>query len=643
MTTIRSSAAPQNASPTQPAQATPSASAIKPLIEGLREAKTLDQIGSALATIAESIGGDARAEIKRTAVAAAKDAMEKHPEGVRSLMGSVGENAKLFCGTATPAPVKQLAEALELDLGRAKLQLFSTGDPFVVLEDSVKNRDVLVMQGGPGYSPKEGEPAYDLPTLVAESLQVAFAARSCGAKRVGVVFPEALDPAKHPNDQFAALVADLAKASGVNEVVYHAALDGHANLQSRTLPVGLPMLGARVASAEASRALKELAAATSLDEVSRALVFLEVSIKALRGKPDASALATQVADVLTSRVKDLVPEVPDGVASFRDSQVVVFSGQSNPELGLGLAQSMDATFGEGAIRFQGSTPKVAELSTKVKGKDVVVVQTTRQSPQSASESRFSTMALLTEALLLARAAKQGEAASVTLVMPYMPNARSDKRDQAGVGAYASLVARWVDHLDLGRVVLVEPHDGHVPEMFRSQVSIVSGAKVLCESVIAELPEAKKQKLVLVRPDEGATKRTKQLAKELGYPMVSGEKSRSGNDEKADVQGLGSASDVAGRVCIVTDDEIATGGTMRQTVARLKAMNAEEVIVAVSHANMPLDPNERAEAMQKLREAGADRLVLLDTQPVGTIPDELKGFVKVVSAAKAIAEAASFES
>ncbi|MBI4814761.1 MAG: ribose-phosphate diphosphokinase [Deltaproteobacteria bacterium] len=643
MTTIRSPLTNQAQAQSHRAEAPAAAAAqLRPLIDGLRQAKTIDEIGAALDKIADSIGGESKAEVKKSAVAAAKAAMEKHPEGVRSLMGSLGDDVKLFCGTATPDAVKSAADSLDLDVGRSSLKLFSTGDPFVVLEESVKNRDVLVLQGGPGYSPKEGEPAYDFPTLVAESLQVAFAARSSGAKRVRVVLPEALDPAKHPNDAFASLVAELAKASGVNQVVYHSALDGKSSDAKRSLPLGMPMLEAKVASAEASRALRELASATSLDEVSRSLVFLEVSIKALRGKADgaATALATQVADVLTARVKDLVPEVPDGVVSFKDSQVVVFSGQSNPKLGLDIAQSMSATFGEGSIALEGSTPKLAELSTKVKGKDVVIVQTTRQSPQASKESRLSTMALLTEALMIARAAKQGEAESVTLVLPYMPNARSDKRDQAGVGAYAALVARWVDQLDLGRVVLVEPHDGHVPEMFRSQVSIVSGARVLCDSVIAEMPEEQKKKLVLVRPDEGATKRTKQLAKDLSLPMVNGEKTRAGNDDKAEVQGLGNSSDVAGKVCIVTDDEIATGGTMRQTVARLKAMSAEEVIVAVSHANMPIDASERADAMRKLKEAGADRLVLLDTQPVGTIPPDLAGFVKVVSSAAAIAEAAS---
>jgi phosphoribosylpyrophosphate synthetase len=90
---------------------------------------------------------------------------------------------------------------------------------------------------------------------------------------------------------------------------------------------------------------------------------------------------------------------------------------------------------------------------------------------------------------------------------------------------------------------------------------------------------------------------------------------------------------------VTDDEIATGGTMRQTVARLKENGAAQVHVAVSHANMPESPEARHDAMRKLKEAGCDRLYLLDTQPVGKLPEDLVGFVKVVSIAASIAEEA----
>ena len=95
----------------------------------------------------------------------------------------------------------------------------------------------------------------------------------------------------------------------------------------------------------------------------------------------------------------------------------------------------------------------------------------------------------------------------------------------------------------------------------------------------------------------------------------------------------------GKIALVTDDEIATGGTMRQTVSTLKDNGAKEVHVAISHANMPTEPERRHASIRKLKEDGADSLYLLDTQPLGKLPADLQSFFKVVSIARSIASEA----
>jgi phosphoribosylpyrophosphate synthetase len=316
----------------------------------------------------------------------------------------------------------------------------------------------------------------------------------------------------------------------------------------------------------------------------------------------------------------------------------------------------------------------------VAGREVVVVQTTRQDPHTAVEKRQSVSALLAEALMLFKSAVEQGATDVKLVLPYMPSGRSDKNDQKGVGAYAGLVARWVDAIvDEGRklaeargkrlefnprVVMVEPHDVHNPVFFRTPVDVISGAEVLVGKAIKDLG---REDMVLVRPDAGAQKRTAAVGKAYDLPVVDGEKTRAGNDDKADVKKLAKPEDVRGKVCVVTDDEIATGGTMQQTVSLLaferlnkpgdkddgKILNedgklleeaggtpkrlAKEVHVAISHTNMPTDPEARLLAIRKLKDAGATRLYVLDTQPINKLPPDLEGFVKVVSAAESIAD------
>lgn len=617
-------------------------------IADLRGAKTIEGIGAALKKVAKQLGGT---EADPQVTAALKGAMSDRPTGVRALTADLApDQVKLFLGEATPDGVRKMAQDAGVAIGAKDFKIFSTGDPFTYLgsppdkeahkkaaPEDVKNRTVVVVQGDAGYLPKDGQPAYDRPTLLAEALQVAFAARSNGAKKTIVVLPETLNPTTHPADAFVQLAARLVKASGVDEVRYNAALsspsDGKASGDVR---LGLPALGPK--TQEVGRALDALRLAPDLDGVQKALTQLDLALTGLKGKygDAAKELAKQVGEVLTTRVSQLVPAIPAGVAESRGDQVVVFAGHSNPELGAGVAKELGAELAKNQLAFQGASP-FTQLGADVKGRPAVVVQTTRQDPYTAPDAQRSTMALLCEALMLCDQAQKAGASDVSLVLPYMPSARSDKQDQKGVGAYAALVARWVDELNLGRVVFVEPHDVHVPVFFRTPVRVISGAEILSAAVIKEIG---RDDLVLVRPDEGATKRTKQLAETLELPMVNGQKTRDDNNEKAKLTGLGNKSDVDGKVALVTDDEIATGGTMRQTVASLKENGAKAIHVAVSHANMPLEPEKRHAAMRALRDAGATSLWLLDTQPVGKLPADLAGFVRVVSAAARIAEEAA---
>lgn len=250
------------------------------------------------------------------------------------------------------------------------------------------------------------------------------------------------------------------------------------------------------------------------------------------------------------------------------------------------------------------------------------------------------MALLVEALLLVEEAKDAGAGPVSLVLPYMMNARSDRggrvdSKEKGVGAYAAMVARWVETVGADNVVLVEPHDLHTPYYFRSRnVRVVAGATLLANHVIAKLG---KEDLVFCRPDAGAQKRMAGLAQETGLPLVDGEKSRAGHDDHAVVKTVGNVTEVEGKKVMIVDDEAATCGTMAGTIEKIMKNGPTEIHVAMSHANMPMDLDDRYAALRRMKDAGAAKVYFLDTQPIGPLPDDLEDFVEVVSAASAIAE------
>lgn len=639
--------------PASPGAMNPPSPNLGSAIERLSASKSLQEIGARLQEVSALLPKEAQVGPVTQAVQAAS---RNEPSGLRPLAFGLdeGKNVSLFLGSATPESARRRAEEEAARQPGARIaphhfQIFSTGDPFVflgvpknkatgekALPENVAKRTVVVVQGD--VQDGENESAkFDRATLVAEALQIATAARENDAKRVVLVLPGSLDASRHPEDRLAKLVGRLLSdpALGVDEVHFREALDtppAALRLQSGLRP-GLVPLGPKLEGATA--ALQLLHAATDLPSVQRAIARLGVELSALSAfEHDARVIAREVVRTLTDKVTKLIPGLPSGAAGQIGDKTVVFSGQSNPALAKDVAATLKAELGSSYVDFHGGVP-YPSLVTKVKDRPVVVVQTSREDPGKAQDARNSSMGLLVEALLLCDAAKEAGAKDVSLVLPYMPSARSDKKDQDGVGTYAKLVARWIDAVGVNSVVLVEPHDPHVPYFFGTRnIRVVSGATVLAKHIIETTGS---ENLVLVRPDAGAQKRTKGLADALDLPIVDGEKSRAGNDEKASVDALGSKSDVDGKRCLVIDDEIATGGTMRQVCERLKGMGAAEVIVAVSHANMPDTLEARHESMRQLRASGADKLYLLDTQPVGALPADLQSFVTVVSAAEAISD------
>jgi ribose-phosphate pyrophosphokinase len=67
--------------------------------------------------------------------------------------------------------------------------------------------------------------------------------------------------------------------------------------------------------------------------------------------------------------------------------------------------------------------------------------------------------------------------------------------------------------------------------------------------------------------------------------------------------------VDGRVCLLVDDMIDTGGTIVKAAQALKANGAERVIVAATHAVFS------APAVERLQDAAIDEVVVTDTIPL----------------------------
>ncbi|WP_136589782.1 ribose-phosphate diphosphokinase [Salinigranum halophilum] len=222
-----------------------------------------------------------------------------------------------------------------------------------------------------------------------------------------------------------------------------------------------------------------------------------------------------------------------------------------------------------------------------------------------------------ELLQLQDALREAGVESLVTVIPYMGYARQDKVFEPGQPISARAMARAVS-TSTDRVVLVTPHEPAVREFFDVPVDIVDAADRLAVP-LAGLDTPLDDPLFL-SPDDGAI----DLARAVRDAHGAGdtdyfEKTRHSGTE---VSIEPSDAPVEGRDVVITDDIIATGSTMAESVAVLRERGADRIFTACVH------PLLARAARTKLEAAGVERVYGTDT---------LERDVSVVSAAPVVAD------
>lgn len=121
---------------------------------------------------------------------------------------------KLFVGSSNPALGREVAEYLEIDLGKCVLERFSDGEIHFFVEENVRGEDVFILQSG----------IYDANFHLMELFLMIDAFKRASAERITAVIPyypyARQDWKDRPRVPISArLVADLIEASGADRVL----------------------------------------------------------------------------------------------------------------------------------------------------------------------------------------------------------------------------------------------------------------------------------------------------------------------------------------------------------------------------------------------------------------------------------------
>jgi ribose-phosphate pyrophosphokinase len=208
------------------------------------------------------------------------------------------------------------------------------------------------------------------------------------------------------------------------------------------------------------------------------------------------------------------------------------------------------------------------------------------------------------------------------VIPYLGYARQDRRtNRRSLGA--RVMADIMGTARFDRLMLIDAHTPAVEGFFNIPVEHLTAVPLVAGAVAPSM----RDNSVVVAPDFGAVQRAREFARLLQVPMAFVHKTRLDGEE---VEAHGVIGDVHGRLPLIVDDMLSTGGTLAAAVGALRAAGAAEpMTVAVTHALLA------GRAREILRTLPLARLVAADTV---TIEPPVVPHLEVISVAPLIATA-----
>jgi ribose-phosphate pyrophosphokinase len=288
--------------------------------------------------------------------------------------------------------------------------------------------------------------------------------------------------------------------------------------------------------------------------------------------------------------------------------IKLYAGTSSPELAEQIAQYLGISLcGCDIISFPNENLFV-KLHSSVRGQDVYVIQTTSR-PVHRN---------LMELLIMVQTLRLDSAARITVVIPYLCYARSDKKDQPRVPITARLVADMLEVAGADRYITLDLHAGQIQGFFSIPGDVLTTFYILTNYLTSIKPDLHSP--VVVTADLGFAKKARNFAATMNAPMAFIEKRRTGNDAKAEA--LTIIGDVHDHDVIIVDDEVDTGGSMVQAVNLVKEYGARKVYMVFVHGVLSANAAERLSALP-VTEFITTNTVPIPTEKINYFGDRLR--------------------
>jgi ribose-phosphate pyrophosphokinase len=284
-------------------------------------------------------------------------------------------------------------------------------------------------------------------------------------------------------------------------------------------------------------------------------------------------------------------------------RLMLVSGRSNPALAEAISEKLGIMLGEVELKTFANGETYVRYCESIRGCDVFIVQS-GNAPVNDH---------LVELLIMIQAATLASAKRITAVVPWFPYSRQDKKSAPREPVTARLVADALESAGVDRVVTMDLHAGQIQGFFSIPVDHMTALQLFAQyyrdrGLIGE-------QIVAVSPDVGRAKFARRFGKMLEADLAILNKTRPEHDTAEVTEVIGH---VEGKVAIMIDDMILTGGTLIAGASALREAGASEVYACATHGLFPGNAFERIAASE------LTQVTVTDTVPIDPInrPDNI---------------------
>jgi ribose-phosphate pyrophosphokinase len=285
-------------------------------------------------------------------------------------------------------------------------------------------------------------------------------------------------------------------------------------------------------------------------------------------------------------------------------RLMVFSGRSHPNLAANISEKLGVELGEVTLKTFANGETYCRFEESIRGADVFLVQTGCE-PVDRN---------VMELLIMIQAAKLASAKRITVVVPWFPYSRQDKKSAPREPITSKLLAGFLEGAGADRVLTMDLHAGQIQGFFSIPVDHMTALPLFAQhfrdqGLIGE-------GVVSVAPDAGRAKMGVKFAEMIEADFAIMHKTRPAHDQAAVTEVTGRVRD---KVAVVGDDVIMTGGTLISGARALRAAGATAVYLFATHAIFAREGLEKLGAAEEV-----DGIVVTDTVPIDELrrPDKL---------------------